>query len=46
MAWNVTPGRLPARFRIQVMYPRPLHSAGIPCMPGLGRIPACPHEGR
>jgi hypothetical protein len=34
--WNVTSGRLPARIRGQVMYPRPVHGAGIPCMPGSG----------
>jgi hypothetical protein len=37
--WNVTSGRLPARIRGQVMYPRPVHGAGIPCMPGPGRHP-------
>jgi hypothetical protein len=43
--WNVTSGRLPARIRGQVMYPRPVHGAGIPCMPGLGGTPTCPHGG-
>ena len=37
--WNVTSGRLPTRIRGQVIYPRPVHGAGIPCMPGPGRDP-------
>ena len=37
--WNVTSGRAAGRIRGQVMYPRPVHGAGIPCMPGPGRDP-------
>jgi hypothetical protein len=44
--WNVTSGRLPARIRGQVMYPRPVHGAGIPCMPRPGRDPCMSARGR
>ena len=43
--WNVTSGRLPAASWGRGMYPRPVHGAGIPCMPGLGGTPTCPQGG-
>jgi hypothetical protein len=42
---NVTSGRLSARIRRQVMYPRPVHGAGIPRMPGPGPDPSMSARG-